>query len=75
MNHALPLQTIHLAVQPCDDGLVSIQMQHLEGIRTVLHLDCNEARGLISALTDAVAIAEPKDQKPRIAVTLIRTKT
>jgi len=74
LNRRRPLQTICLTVHPEADGLVSIHMQHPQGLRTTLRLDEEETSNLIDTLADALEIIHPHAPKPRIAVTLIRKK-
>lgn len=74
LNRRQPLQTISLTVHPDADGLVSIHMQHPQGLRTTLQLDDEETSNLIDTLMDALQIIQPPAPKPRIAVTLIRKK-
>ncbi|WP_439606887.1 hypothetical protein [Hydrogenophaga sp.] len=74
LNRRQPLRTINLSVHPEADGLVSIHMQHPQGLRTTLQLDDEETSNLIDTLIDALEIIQPPAPKPRIAVTLIRKK-
>ena len=74
LNRHRPLETISLSVHPDTDGLVSIRMQHPQGLRTELHLDSNEAKNLVDTLIEALRIVQPPPPKPRIAVTLVRSK-
>lgn len=69
-----PLATISLSVHAEAEDLVSIRMQHPHGLRTELHLDCEETSNLIDTLIEALEIAQPPQPKPRVAVTLIRKK-
>lgn len=72
LNHRRPLETISLSVHTDAQGLVSLRMQHPHGLRTALHLDCEEASNLIDTLIEAVEIVQPPQPKPRVAVTLVR---
>lgn len=68
------IPTIHLTVQPSENGQVEVRMQHPDGMRTVLYLIPEELEALQQALDEANRLANPRAPKPRISISLVRNK-